>query len=85
MLYTQLLITHRGSIKFSSEIQEPIKRTARLLYRLKSCGREEGEVWKKQKFELNFTEESEQSKVESMYQKSRPSEPPLTGAQVPFR
>lgn len=55
MLYTQLLITHRGSIKVSSEIKEPIKRTARLLYRWKSCGREEGEVWKKQELEINVT------------------------------
>lgn len=66
VLYTQRLITQRGSVKVSSvhdsKSQEPIKRTAQLPYGLKSR-----EAWKEQEFELKFTEESEQSEVESTH------------------
>ena len=45
-------------------------------------------MWKKQEFDLKFSEEGEQSKAESLYQESppdMPSEPSLVCAQGPFR
>lgn len=92
MLSSQPLTTCRGSIEFSSlhssDGREAIKRRARPLYRLGQCDTEEREVRKEEKCDRKFTEDSEQSQVQSRDPGSPPelpSEPSVTCTQVPFR